>query len=202
MDKLVLASGSTWRLAMLRAVGLAPIAHPADLDERALQAEMGDAGPGEVALQLAIAKAEAVASHHPEAVVIGADQVLELDGEVIGKPVDPEDHLQRLMGMRGRTHALMTGWCVRDSSGAMQMGIARSQLTMRADLSDEELHAYVLTGEGSGCAGGYAVEGHGGWLFERVDGDWNNIIGLPLFDLLTALRELGFRYGGGDESGA
>ena len=91
----------------------------------------------------------------------------------------------------------MTAWCLVTPAGDERAAVARTRLSMRADLEDAELKAYVAPGEGSGCAGGYAIEGHGAWLFEHVDGDWNNIIGLPLFDVISALRDLGVRYDGG-----
>jgi septum formation protein len=129
--------------------------------------------------------------------VVGADQVLWDGHEVIGKPADAADHLRRLRGFRGRSHTLLTGWHVVGPGGVHRSGVERTVLWVRGDLSDAELAAYVATGEGTGCAGGYAVEGHGAWLFERIDGDWFNVVGLPLLAVLTALRELGWRYDGG-----
>lgn len=180
---------------MLEAVGLRVLAEPSGVDERALQAGLDTVDPVEVALALARAKAGAVAVRHPTRVVLGADQVLWDGHDVIGKPADPEDHLARLKDLRGRSHDLFTAWCLRAPDGSDLIGTARTRLTLRDDLEDDELAAYVASGEGAACAGGYAIEGHGAWLFEHVEGDWNNIIGLPLFDVLSGLRSLGFRYG-------
>ena len=200
MQTLVLASTSPWRRALLESAGVSVRAVAPGVDERSVQAELPDAGPADVALALARAKAEAVAATNGGAFVLGADQVLWDGRELIGKPADPGAHLRRLQGLRGRSHELLTGWCLVVPSGAQQAGIERTVLTMRADLTDAELRAYVATGEGSGCAGGYAVEGHGAWLFERIDGDWSNVVGLPVFAVITALRQHGWRYPG-DEGG-
>ena len=193
--KLTLASASPWRRDMLLAAGLEVEAVASGVDERAVQADH----PVDLAIELASAKASAVASRQG-GWVLGADQVVWDGVEVFGKPTDPTDHLRRLQAMRGGTHELITAWCLVTPDGDRRIGVERTRLTVRADLSDAELQAYVDTGEGSGCAGGYAIEGHGAWLFESVDGDWFNIVGLPLFAVLTALRDLGWRYGGGDGS--
>ena len=187
---------------MLEAAGIPVVAAPSNVDERALEAALDSDEPMEIALMLARAKAERVARDHPRHIVLGADQVLWDGRQVIGKPDGPDDHLARLKAMRGKTHELLTAWCVvapHSDEGGVRVGVTRTHLTMRADLLDAELASYVATGEGSGCAGGYAIEGHGAWLFERVDGDWNNIIGLPLFDVISVLRDLGVRYGGAGE---
>ena len=180
---------------MLESAGLSVESVPADVDERGLQATLDDAGPVDVALALAREKARVVAAIRPGLPVLGADQVLWDGVQTIGKPADPDAHLARLRSLRGQTHELVTAWClVGPGAGMERVGVSRTRLTVRADLEEAELAAYVASGEGSGCAGGYAIEGHGAWLFERVDGDWNNIIGLPLFDVLSALRALGYRY--------
>ena len=147
------------------------------------------------AIELAQRKAHAVFSTHTDALVIGADQVVTDGVSIWGKPRGDIDHLARLKDMRGASHQLVTGWCVVSGDGE-HTGHATTTMHVRADLTDEELRTYVASGEGSGCAGGYAAEAQGGFLFERVDGDWNNVIGLPLFQLLTVLRAHGWRYTG------
>lgn len=184
---IVLASTSPWRLQMLRAAGIpcegvAPLA-----DERSVQ----DADPVARALGRATVKARSVP--RPDAVVIGADQVAHLDDEVFGKPRDPADHLARLQRLRGRAHTLSTGVCIVVPGGAELRFVDQSVLHARADVSDAELAAYVASGEGTGCAGGYAIEGRGAQLFSRIDGDYFNVIGLPLLRVIDALRGLGWR---------
>lgn len=193
MQTLVLASSSQWRKQLLEATGIPLDACPAGVDERALEEELGSNDPVEVAMVLARAKAEAVHARLG-GFVLGADQVLWDGTEVIGKPADPEDQLARLRALRGRTHDLFTAWALVGPDGDQRVGVERTRLTLRDDLEDAELRAYVDSGEGAGCAGGYAVEGHGAWLFERIDGDWFNVVGIPVLAVLGALRELGFRY--------
>ncbi len=185
---LILASTSKWRRKMLEDAGIAVELCASGVDERAVH----DPDPARLAGLLARAKAKEVFQQHPERWVLGADQVGHLGDEAFGKPADPDDHFARLASLRGHTHHLSTGWCLLGPEG-VQEGVCRTALTVRADLSDDELWAYVRTGEGSGCAGGYAVEGLGGFLFERIEGDWFNVVGLPLLDVMTALRRWGWR---------
>jgi septum formation protein len=176
---------------MLEDAGLDVIAVASGVDERLIH----DPDPSSLALLLARAKAQAVALRFPDAVVLGADQVL-FDGESIyGKPPDPVEHAKRLLAMRGRSHDLVTAFCICAPNGVERQGIERTRMHVRADLTDAEVYAYVATGEGAQCAGGYAIEGHGAWLFEAIDGDWFNVVGLPLLAVMDALRGLGWRYG-------
>lgn len=188
MRDLVLASTSPWRLKLLADAGLHARPMAPGVDERAVVHD----DPIVLATTLAAAKADAVAARCPEAWVIGADQVVHQDGEVFGKPADARDHLARLQAMRGRRHTLVTGWALRGPDGPAD-GHTLTHLWVRPDVTDDELVAYVAGGEGSGCAGGYAIEGRGVFLFERIEGDWFNIIGLPLLDVMGALRARGWR---------
>jgi len=149
--------------------------------------------PAARARALAARKADAVRAKVPDAVVIGADQVVTDGAEIWGKPRDRADHVARLSSMRGRSHDLVTGWAIR-GEGIDLGGHERTRLWARADVTDDEIARYVDTGEGTGCAGGYAIEGRGVFLFERIEGDWFNIVGLPLLPVLGALRGLGWRF--------
>jgi len=140
---------------------------------------------------LARAKARSVAVIEPDAVVIGADQVCHLEGEVFHKPADPEDHMAQLRRLRGRTHELVTGVAL-VGPGVERLFDDRTTIRLR-DLSDAELGSYLRTGEGQGCAGGYQVEGVGAQLIEHVGGDWFNVVGLPVLRLISELRALGWR---------
>ncbi len=186
---LVLASTSRWRLKMLTDAGLVVRGVAPGIEER-----LEGLDPVRNAIALARAKADAVAVREPFSIVIGADQVVFDGQEVFGKPTDPADHFRRLRSMTGRCHALVTGYAI-VGGGETITGHARTEMHVRPDLTDDELRAYVATGEGSGCAGGYAVEGLGSFLFERIDGDFFNVIGLPLFDVVSALRSAGWRFG-------
>ncbi len=188
---LILASSSRWRRDLLAAAGLPCEAEDPGVDEAAIQADDPDA----LALARARAKALAVARRRPGALVIGADQVAHLDGECFGKPTGPEDWLARLKQLRGRTHLLSTG-VVLAQDEELEAFVVRSAVRFRADLEDAELRAYVALGEAAGCAGGYMVEGQGAWLVDAVDGDWSNVVGLPIFALIGRLRARGARLRG------
>ena len=174
-------------------VGLSCEAVPPDVDEDAIQAST----PVALALARAEAKAAEVAARRLDALVIGADQVAFVGDEVFGKPSDPEDHLRRLRQLRSHPHSLVTG-VVLIGPGVRRSFHELTRLTFREDLSDAELAAYVASGEGSGCAGGYRVEAPGAWLIARIEGAWYNIVGLPIRSLLRELRTLGWRLGTSD----
>ena len=192
--KLVLASGSAWRLDLLRAAGIPCVAIPPALREQDVTA----LDPVDLACARALAKARDVAARcAPDCWVIGADQVVHLGGQVFGKPADEEEHLAMLRRLRGRTHQLATGVAIL-AGGAGAPSEERclceiTRLTMRADLTDDELRAYVACGEARACGGGYMVERRGIQLFEQIDGDWTNVVGLPIVRLVSELRTLGWR---------
>lgn len=190
MTALVLASKSPWRRRMLQDAGIEAVCEASGFDESSVQRDH----PFDLVRELAKRKAEAVALKHPDAWVLGADQVLVHGGEVVGKPCDPTDHFERLASLRGQTHSLVTGYAL-IGPGPGAYGHEVTRLTMRADITDDELRRYVSTREGSGCAGGYAAEGHGAFLFSSIDGDWFNVLGLPLLTILDHLRARGWRYG-------
>ncbi|WP_374927803.1 Maf family protein [Kytococcus sedentarius] len=202
--RLVLASQSPSRFALLGAAGIEPRVHVSGVDEGAELARAQEAAgepftPDEVALVLARAKCEAAASELAEdataEVVIGCDSVLELDGDVHGKPGTPEVAAERWRSMRGRTGTLHTGhWLIdlRDTdpegeagSGATLGAVASTELTF-AELSDAEIEAYVATGEPLHVAGAFTLEGHGAPFITRVEGDPSAVQGLSL----SLLREL------------
>lgn len=200
MERVWLASTSPWRRRLLEAAGVRVGIEAPGVDERAVTLP----DPVALARDLARRKALAVADRHPGDWVIGSDQV-GFDpevGEPFGKPDDPEDHLRRLRALVGRPHVLVTGVALvrRGADGGVEEEVfdQRTTLHVRADLGEDELTAYVATGEGSHCAGGYAVEGLGAFLFERIDGDWFNVVGLPLLPLMSALRRRGWRFGGSE----
>lgn len=193
---LVLASGSRFRRQMLEAAGLEFTVTTAALDEvRARQAmaqEMPTITPRQVALRLAKMKAAEVSGRNPGAMVIGADQVLDFDGEIYGKPADPTAARAQLSALRGCTHALRTAVALVSDGQMLWSHVADAQLTMR-DFSDGFLDAYVSSAGDivTETVGGYALEGYGAQLFSQIDGDYFTIIGLPLLPLLGELRQRG-----------
>ncbi len=188
---LILASGSTTRSALLTGAGLRFVTSPAQIDERRLEADtLGTgAGPAAVAHTLAGAKALAVAASHPDALVIGADQVLEFESGLLHKPHDLAAARRQLDRLRGRTHQLHAGIALARGRTLIWSAVESVSLTMRS-FSAAELEA-VLAAEGEtvlGSVGSYRLEGPSIRLFERVEGDYFTVLGLPLLTLLAALR--------------
>lgn len=194
-DEVLLASGSPWRRELLLRAGLRCRGQAPEVDEAVIE---GDS-PVQTARLRALAKARWVAERHPCLLVIGADQVLWDEAEphptAIGKPASAEEHLARLRGFVGRRHALCTAVALvaPEERGGEEVFEVHSRVRFRADLSEEELLAYVQWGEARGCAGGYMVEGRGAALVEEIEGDLFNVIGLPIFALLGRLRARGLR---------
>lgn len=186
--RLVLASSSPWRRGICAQVGLEVEAVAPPVDEAAIQAPT----PEGLALARARAKAESLAG--PGVLVLGSDQVVHLDGVAYGKPESPAAHLAQLRALRGRTHALTDGVVIVAPHARAEFCVT-AHVTLRADVSDAELEAYVASGDAQGCAGGYRVEGPGAWLVDRVEGDWFTVVGLPIYAVLGALRTLGWPSG-------
>ncbi len=199
---LVLASASPARLATLRAVGVEPTVVVSDVDEDAAVAEaterFGPLEPADVALLLARAKCEAVAADvTTSALVLGCDSVLELDGEVHGKPADAQEARDRWRRMRGRVGVLHSGHWLRDERDdadggtSATLGATASTTVHFVDVTDDEIDAYVATGEPLAVAGAFTVDGLGGAFVERIEGDHHNVVGLSLPLLRELLLEVG-----------
>lgn len=190
--KLILASSSPYRQALLRDVGLNVSAVGARIDEYSIVGQT----PIETAQRRAQAKAKAVFENHPDHIVIGADQVCYIDDVVMDKPKSSAEWFSRLQAMRGRSHKLSTAVCLMgrgatEDDSILTAFVETTQVHFRSDLSDTDLQAYVEIGEARNCAGGYMMEQRGAWLIEKIEGDWQNVIGLPIFPLLGHLKTLG-----------
>ena len=191
---LLLATASAARRAVLAAAGLRFTAEAAAVDEAAIKESARAEGipPGEAAMLLAEAKAQRIARRHPEALVIGADQLLVCDGRWFDKPPDMAAARAQLLALRGRPHELMTAMVCWRGGQRVWQHLARPRLTMR-DFSEEFLDAY-LAAEGEavlGSVGAYRLEGIGVQLFDAVEGEHSAILGLPLLPLLGFLRQHG-----------
>ena len=184
----MLASSSRYRRELLARLGLPFAVDSPHIDEIALPGE----APRETALRLAEAKARAVAVRHPGALVIGCDQVAELDGRVIGKPEDPVAALEQLQSMRGRTVVFRTALCLLDAaSGRCRCDLVDVASTFRK-CTDLELARYLEREQPFDCAGSIKSEGLGIALLERVESDDPTaLIGLPLIRLVDFLRAAG-----------
>lgn len=192
-ERLILASTSPFRAAMLEGAGLTFEAVAPEVDERTAEAPLKDSGatPQDVAEVLAEAKAVAVSEQFPDALVIGCDQTLSLDGEILHKPADMEEARRRLLALSGKTHELNSALVLARNGQAVWRHVAIARLKMR-DL-DPGFVGRHLAGVGSkalSSVGAYQIEGEGIQLFEKIDGDHFTIVGLPLLDLLKELRRL------------
>jgi septum formation protein len=192
-DRLVLASQSTVRRAVLEAAGIPVEVSPAAVDERALEAKAQSCGPEDVAILLAKAKAAAVAARMPGRLVLGADQTLALDTRRFSKPADRASAREQLCALRGRTHRLHSAIALMRDESLLHAGVETARLTMRP-FSDEFLDRYLNeAGElVTTSVGGYQLERIGVHLFDRIEGDHFAILGLPLVPLLASLRQHGF----------
>jgi len=195
---LVLASQSPARLTTLRAAGVEPRIIVSHVDEDAVLAAAGDLPAADAVLALARAKAEEVArSHETDAIVLGCDSMLEFGGHVVGKPGDASTAIERWRRMRGNTGVLHTGhWLVddRDQGAGGTLGATSSTTVHFADLSDEEIEAYVATGEPLNVAGAFTVDGLGGPYVELIEGDFHGVVGVSLPLLRHLLLELGVAF--------
>jgi septum formation protein len=191
MPRLVLASGSPFRRELLGRLGIDFIAEDHRCDEESVMTS--GLSPVEVSKTLSRAKAESLAEVHPEAFILGSDQVVDLDGEVLGKSGTPEKAIAQLTRLRGREHRLITGLCLRFPDGRCLEAMDIHTMRLR-DLSDAAIAEYVRRDDPTDCAGSYKVERLGIALFAAIDGaDFTAINGLPLITVSSMLTEAGFR---------
>ena len=185
--RVVLASASPARLAVLRGAGVDPEVIVSGVDEEAYSAP----STGELTQVLASAKASAVASRLSSGLVIGCDSMLDLDGQAYGKPASAEEAEARWHQMSGKTGTLFTGHCVIDvASGRCEAAVAATTVRFGTP-TDAEISAYVATGEPLNMAGAFTIEGLGGWFVDSIDGDHNNVIGISIPLLRRLLLDLG-----------
>ncbi|MBB6628950.1 septum formation inhibitor Maf [Nocardioides sp. KIGAM211] len=195
MTTLVLASASPARLATLRSAGIEPVVIVSGVDE----SQLDGLPPAELALQLAELKCGAVAARADlpaGALVLGCDSVLELDGEALGKPADADEAVRRWHAMRGRTGVLRTGHCLRDTATDRVAAATASTTVHFADIGDDEVAAYVATGEPLHVAGAFTVDGLGGAFVTGIEGDHHNVVGVSLPLVRELVAELGHAWTG------
>ncbi len=201
---LVLASASPARLRTLQSAGVRPVVQVSGVDEDAVVAAAhevhGELSPDHVALLLARAKAEDVATTLDDGLVLGCDSVLELDGETHGKPRDAAEAIERWQRMRGRSGVLHTGhWVVdlrdgSDGGSGATLGAVASTTVHFAEVSDREIEAYVGTGEPLAVAGAFTTDGLGGAFVRGIEGDHHNVVGVSLPVLRELLAECGLAW--------
>ena len=205
---LVLASASPRRQELLRNAGIAFTVQPADVDETPLQGE----GPRDCAERLAREKALKVWRAHPEGLVLGADTVVVVDGTILGKPEDAGDAARMLRRLAARTHEVITGVCLvksvpspepqapspagsrsGDNCGKQNPHVQTSSettLVTMSDIPDQEILQYVATGEPMDKAGAYAIQGRASRWIPRIEGDYSNVVGLPVALVYRLLKTL------------
>jgi septum formation protein len=193
-EKLVLASGSPFRKAMLVSAGVDLEAVPSEIDERAVEAPLQDSGvsPEDVAVILAEAKALEVSERRPGALVLGCDQTLSLGDEVFHKPADMEGARRHLLALSGKTHQLNSAAVLVRNGEVLWRHVGIANLTMRKlEPAFIGRHLARVGDKALSSVGAYQIEGEGIQLFEKVEGDYFTIVGLPLLPLLSELRRLG-----------
>jgi septum formation protein len=196
--QLVLASQSPARFQVLRAAGIEAVQYVSGVDEDAVAATLPSASPEQLVAALAEAKAstvaEAVAHEHPDSVVVGCDSMLAHDGLLVGKPGSAERARERWIMMGGGTGVLLTGHAVlRVHDGVLgELASGTALTTIRfGSPSPAEIDAYIATGEPMGVAGGFTLDGYGGWFVDGVDGDPSSVIGISLPLTRRLLIEVG-----------
>ena len=187
MTAIVLASASPARLGVLRAAGLDPQVVVSGVDESAFTA----GSPAELAGLLANAKAAAVAAGRRDGLVIGCDSLLDLDGRALGKPRSAQEATACWREMSGRTGTLVTGHCVINAATGQQAAAVAATTVRFGTPSEEEIAAYVASGEPLAVAGAFTLDGRGGWFVEGIDGDHGNVLGVSLPVLRRLLADLG-----------
>jgi septum formation protein len=185
---LVLASQSPRRAELIGRLGLAFDTVPADIDESYLHGET----PPQHAERLSREKAQAVSAGRPEALVVGSDTIVVVDGDVLGKPRDREHAVEMLLRLSGREHEVITGVAVAQGR-RVESGIERVRVRFRA-LERVSWEEYAATGEPMDKAGAYGIQGFGSAVVERIDGDYFAVMGLPVVRMLTLLERFGWRY--------
>jgi len=179
---------------LLQAAGISFTVAPADLDESAIRKDLATqpvgAGPDSVALALATAKAELIAKTHDDALVVGCDQTLLFDGKIYEKSKDMAAARATLLGFRKKVHRLYSAVALVDGGKCVWSTVTHADLTMR-DFSEEFVDDYLARlGPGAlESLGGYHLEGHGIQLFDKIDGDYFTVLGLPLLPLIHELRQ-------------
>ena len=186
-ETLILASASPRRKHFLEELGLVFDIQPAKVDEQPLLHE----SPEQFVLRIATEKACKTALNFPEAWILGADTVVILDHEILGKPTDANDAQKLLLKLAGREHEVLTGFCLMNERNNSQLTKSVTTQVKFTDLSEEIAAAYVDTGEPLDKAGAYGIQGIGGFLIEEINGSYSNVVGLPLAKVVGELLKCG-----------
>lgn len=187
MKPLVLASSSPRRKELLETLGL-----KFTIDATKVEEDIGrKLKPAELVKTISLEKATAVADRHPDSIIIAADTFGVLGNKLLGKPRSASEAVAILSTISGRCHRVLTGFTILDSGGGRTISKVVETKVYFKKLSDEEIENYVRSGEPMDKAGAYAIQGVGSALIERIEGDYYNVIGLPLYALVSELKKFG-----------
>ena len=184
---IILASKSPRRKQLLSMMGLEFAVQTADIDETMDPSQ----APAHEAAAVSARKAEKIAAQHPQDVIVSADTIVVIDGNILGKPKEEQDAARMLRLLSGRTHTVCTGLTVH-ANGRANTQVVETSVTFR-DLSDAEIAAYIETGEPMDKAGAYGIQGYGAMFVSHLDGDYFCVMGLPVCTLAGMLRAAGVR---------
>lgn len=186
MKKIILASQSPRRKALLEQIGLVFEIVVSDYEEKPDHS----LPPHKIVQQLSLGKAKSVAQHHKEAIIIGADTIVTFDGKVIGKPKDKADAIKTLRLLSNNTHVIITGLSIIDAtSGKCITKSVKTSVKMKK-LTEHEIQRYTETKEPLDKAGSYGIQEKGAVLIERISGDYSNVVGLPIPALVRSLKHM------------
>jgi septum formation protein len=195
LGRFILASASPRRSELLNQLGLEFEVVPSGIDEVAQEGET----PAEHVRRLATAKAGELADRYPEAWVIGADTIVVINGDLLGKPADESEARAMLAKLSGRKHEVFTGIAVMRKSAEINLSEVVTSEVIFKDISEEEMDWYVKTDEPYDKAGGYAVQGGGAFFIKEIHGSYTNVIGLPLYEAVSLLKLAGaIKFPGGN----
>lgn len=187
MQDIILASTSKQRYDILKRTGI-----PFAVEDSGYEEDLTlPLAPGDLVQYLAEGKAAAVAARHEDALIIGADTVVVCDGQIFGKPLTAERAREMLHALSGKTHSILTGFVIIDTKTARKAGRTIETRVSFRTLSDEQIDLYVATGEPLRKAGAYAIQGTGAQFVEKLKGEMDNVVGLPLAALLEELAKFG-----------
>ena len=189
MNKFILASASPRRKELLGAIGLDFAVIVSEADESSVSKELE---PSLYVQELAMLKAAATAKtivDYKETIVIAADTIVTLDGKILGKPLDENDAFKMLKALSGRVHEVYTGYCVmRIADGFSVCRAVKTEVAFK-ELTDDKINRYIATKEPMDKAGAYGIQGMGGLLIEKINGDYQNVVGLPVSALIDTLEK-------------
>ncbi|MBI2634327.1 septum formation protein Maf [Candidatus Peregrinibacteria bacterium] len=188
IKQLVLASKSPRRQQLLHEIGLDFIIHPSQFEEKDTHLT-----PENLALHNAIGKAQTVARHYKDAIIIGVDTVVEVAGHMLGKPKDKNDHKNILRLLSNTTHKVISAICIINSKNNKNISAVETTFVTMDRLEESDIEAYVNSGEGDDKAAGYAIQGKGSLFIKKIEGDYFNVVGLPIYRLRKLLKEFGIK---------